>query len=283
MGATESVPGQDDHEGSFMRDPSVRQLRVLCLHGRGSNNDITALQVVHLRLGEHGAACDMLEAEDEDTPSDMTLTLFTRRPFRTWFNTLWFFGGAYSVGQRGGSLHGALCRVMHFVEEFGPYDGIYGFSQGAFLASVLSNETCWRGLFGKSRCPWRFCIFANAGLTDRLMHTTLAQADDNSGSSALVFPSSLPTFHLYGAHDVFLAESREHATLYDGAVSYDLRASQSRGQTCAPFLLLNSGCSALLLRCEPHVHLPTSFADTATTLGTRSPNGSSWTTRSARR
>jgi len=52
------------------------------------------------------------------------------------------------------------------------------------------------------------------------MHTTLAQADDNSGSSTLVFPSSLPTFHLYGARDVFLAESRDHATLYDGAVSF---------------------------------------------------------------
>ena len=36
-------------------------LRMLCLHGHGSNNDITRMQIDHLQLRElHGVSCDLL-------------------------------------------------------------------------------------------------------------------------------------------------------------------------------------------------------------------------------
>ena len=66
------------------------------------------------------------------------------------------------------ALHAQLRRVMGAVRAHGPYDGLFGFSQGALLATILSSPLCYEGLFGLDACPWRFVICANAGGTKAL-------------------------------------------------------------------------------------------------------------------
>ena len=53
------------------------RLRVLCLHGYGSNNDITQLQTNNLLLKKHGVSCDMLQATTETWAQNETLELLS--------------------------------------------------------------------------------------------------------------------------------------------------------------------------------------------------------------
>ena len=114
---------------SFVPDPVLRRksgLRLLCLHGHGSNNDITQMQAEFLMLRDaHGVSCDFLHAEAEASPASDTFELFSDQPFHTWFEYWWFTRGTYSVGAPGGSLHSSLLRIAAVVKAHGPYDGIY--------------------------------------------------------------------------------------------------------------------------------------------------------------
>ena len=111
----------------------------------------------------------------------------------------------------------SLRRVMWYIEKHGPYDGIFGFSQGAVLVSILSTSTCWRGLFGLDACPWRFAICANAGGTSFIKGLRLAQADGES--CALSLPISLPSLHIVGRWDFHARASRQLVSQYDGSLA----------------------------------------------------------------
>ena len=57
-GFSAGLGGDEADDGSFIPDPIKerrRGLRMLCLHGHASNNDIMAMQVIHLDLrNRHG-------------------------------------------------------------------------------------------------------------------------------------------------------------------------------------------------------------------------------------
>ena len=80
-------------DDSFVRDPSPKRhsgLRLLCLHGHGSNNDITALQLQFLRLRDvHGVSCDCLQATSEVPPNSLDFWSFSDGPFWSWFSVWW--------------------------------------------------------------------------------------------------------------------------------------------------------------------------------------------------
>jgi hypothetical protein len=116
------------------------------------------------------------------------------------------------------SMQQALRRVMGAVAEHGPYDGIFGFSQGAVLATTLSSPQSWRDCFGLDYCPWKFVILANAAGTKALSSHGLIGSD-----AALPLaldcsrtPIGLPSFHLIGSLDTHnRGASLEAKALYD--------------------------------------------------------------------
>ena len=112
----------DADDDKFVPDRNRRpnELRMLCLHGHGANNDITELQVNFLGLKELGVSCDLLEAALEVAAHHDNFHLFSDRPFKSWFNIWWL----YRFGLKGGALYRSVRRVMAVVEKFGPYDGI---------------------------------------------------------------------------------------------------------------------------------------------------------------
>ena len=156
-----------DIRDAFEPDPvRLRRsgLRILCLHGHGSNNDISHLQVEFLKLREaHGVSCDYLHAATEASPQSSIFEHFSSGPFFTWFAAWWPFSSSYGIGAPGGSLYESLHRIMWVVKEHGPYDGVYGFSQGGFMAAALCNRTIFAGLFGLPSSPFRFAILSHAG------------------------------------------------------------------------------------------------------------------------
>ena len=56
-------------------------------------------------------------------------------------------------------LEASLRHVIAHVERHGPYDGAFGFSQGAAILTMLSDASTRRAL-GCSRPLWRFVVLA---------------------------------------------------------------------------------------------------------------------------
>ena len=210
-------------------------LRLLCLHGYGSNNDITHMQITHLQLRElHGVSCDFLHAEEEVMAQDSVFYDFSEKPFHSWFNYSWLKTGKNGVGAPGGSLYKSLQRIMSVYAKHGPYDGIYGFSQGGFMAAALCNPTVYNGLFGYEQCPFRFAILACAALSDTLTQVEVAQrppaaTDEPVDAKAVkaVAPLQLPvasstcaSLHIIGQRDWVKSSSLAHVKHFEDSTSY---------------------------------------------------------------
>ena len=238
MGAEESQTAGAELEfaEAIELDPQPRRrsgLRLLCLHGHGSNNDISKLHAEFLLLREvHGVACDFLEASEQVSAQSWAIEQLSEGPYYTWFSSLWLRSGPYGVGSPGGSLHVSLLRIMSVVEKHGPYDGIYGFSQGAMMAAALCNRTVFSGLLGLSACPFRFAILANSALASTLRNLEIAQTPPDGESEpdgqrdlashlALPVPASdAASLHLIGTRDWWRSESEEHARCFEDSTTY---------------------------------------------------------------
>lgn len=228
MGAAASEPIDD--ESQFVPDPEPRRwsgLRILCLHGHASNNDITEMQVAHLRLRQrHGISCDVFRGETETMfPSNSTFELFSDGPFYTWFdNSVAIKGWLYNkLGRdtQSSSLEAALRRVMALVQARGPYDGIYGFSQGGFMAAALCNRSVWHGMFGLEKCPFRFAILACSAL-DSVLSSCDVPLQSGEGRSKLALPvgKEVSSLHLVGESDWHRSASHGMAKHFEESRTY---------------------------------------------------------------
>ena len=112
-----------------------RPLKILALHGRGSNNDITSSQLSSLEVPTRCVA-DLLSAPHSSSPQSDVFHMLSNRPFHEW-----------------GHDEKALKGVLAYIERYGPYDGLYGFSQGAAVVTALSKPGVAEG-FGAG--AWAF-------------------------------------------------------------------------------------------------------------------------------
>lgn len=225
MGA--SVSSAIDDPEQFVPDPEPRRwsgLRILCLHGHASNNDITAMQVSHLLLRErHGISCDLFRAETETWgPNNANFELFSDGPFYTWFDhTSQWLSNKVGLGAQSSSLDGALRRVMALVQARGPYDGIYGFSQGGFMAAALCNRSVWHGMFGLDKCPFKFAILACSAL-DSVLSSCEVPLESGQGLCKLELPvgQDVPSLHLIGESDWHRSASHGMAKHFEDSCTY---------------------------------------------------------------
>ena len=197
----------------------ARRPRLLCLHGRGSNNDITRFQMVHTRLCEY-ADCDLLHAPLDDDAYSSDFHLLSALPFHAWWH------GTLD-GKR---LAHVLRLVLRYVERHGPYDGLYGFSQGAALVSLISRPGMIDALGGCAVRPWSFVILGcGVHLGDEAAATLCATA-----------PIALPSLHLIGRWDLLcrtgserLAEQYTAPTVYTHDWGHSLPAGLMADAECA--------------------------------------------------
>jgi len=116
QGASEEAQhdASSDLEQRFSAAPKPGRLRMLCLHGHRSNNDITKLQVGNIKLEPaHGVSCDFFEGHIIAPARDSTLAMFSEGPFKTWID----------VNSPNESLERSLRDIMAIVKAHGPYDG----------------------------------------------------------------------------------------------------------------------------------------------------------------
>ena len=157
-----------------------RPLKILALHGRGSNNDITSIQLSSLEVPTRCVA-DLLSAPHSSNPQSDVFHMLSNRPFHQW-----------------GHDEKALKGVLAYIERHGPYDGLYGFSQGAAVVTALSKPGVAEG-FGSKR-TWRFVICA-CGVSP-------------PGDGTV----NLPSLQISGARDHFRAASKALADVYEDPV-----------------------------------------------------------------
>ncbi|KAK7941484.1 uncharacterized protein PG986_013871 [Apiospora aurea] len=139
-------------------------MRILCLHGRGTNSDIFERQLEikapsksrasHHRLIYIDYAFDFLDGEAEVNPAPGIEGLLPG-PYLAWHRRHF----APEVAR-------AHDLVRQALEEDGPYDGIIGFSQGAAMAASLilssskpSSSAAAHEAVGGLQPPFRFAVF----------------------------------------------------------------------------------------------------------------------------
>lgn len=179
-----------------------RPLRILCLHGRGANAAVTELQLCSIGLLEL-ATCDFLNGSYESSPAHKDFGSFGK-----------CFSWSHLERKRlqkaapeGDSaecspLDIPLLGVLKCLETHGPFDGIYGFSQGGGMVACLSDPA-WLARLGRNQPLFRFAI--------------LGCAVDIRRQDAQGDLTGMPSLHLIGEFDSIRDESEQLAAMWTGA------------------------------------------------------------------
>lgn len=116
--------------------------KLLFLHGFLQNGKVFSEKSSGLRklLKKSNVQCDYMDApvilEKKDLPFEMDDEKW-QATLDAGVNRAWFYHSDISSEL---DLTTAIKSVTDYIKEHGPYDGIVGFSQGAALASIITNK-----------------------------------------------------------------------------------------------------------------------------------------------
>jgi len=115
-----------------IKDVDDGRIRILALCGRQSNKDVTKLQLENLHITEDKYKITYAHGPIVEEAGDPDVTGLVNGPFYSWFRT----DEADPLYKP--SVLYAISHLMREIQRSGPFDVIYGFSQGASLATLLS-------------------------------------------------------------------------------------------------------------------------------------------------
>ncbi|GLS26381.1 AMP-binding protein [Marinibactrum halimedae] len=120
---------------------SAAKVKLLALHGSGSNSHVTQLQLENLTINETEFDITYLNgpiSTDQPGPGIKELDGIFTGPWFSWFPTNIDYS-AIDADTLLTIISDALDEILNIVETEGPFDGIFGFSQGGIIASLLIN------------------------------------------------------------------------------------------------------------------------------------------------
>mmetsp|Transcript_14772 Transcript_14772/g.40807 ORF Transcript_14772/g.40807 Transcript_14772/m.40807 type:complete len:261 (-) Transcript_14772:135-917(-) len=190
--------------------PLGRKLRVLGLHGGGSNTNILGYQVMPLRrmLGDK-AEWDFLNGGREwrfnngMEPPAIMKSLADGMPFKGWYGVKNDDDSDRSYNEKLFDLSVTFTyeeveegveRVMKYIQEHGPFDVLLGFSQGCIVSHLIAGILRERG----EAVPWRISVLFN-GMRVR----------DNRYQKLFEVPLAVPTVMVFGRQDEFYDYGRK--------------------------------------------------------------------------
>ena len=183
------------------------RLRVLCLHSFRTSSSILKKQ-----MDFSGFAADVADLVDFDyvdaphtVPNDKVdarlLDLFgDDEPYREWWNANPAPDGSGDQVYEG--LYDAMKTVRDRTTQFGPYDGILGFSQGGCLAELM----CRSAWAADGSCAFRFavimCSFACRDASFKSIYPEATfDANEVQNSDVPLSVNHTPTLLLAGGRD----------------------------------------------------------------------------------
>ncbi|KAF2802560.1 uncharacterized protein BDZ99DRAFT_550843 [Mytilinidion resinicola] len=136
-------------------------MRILCLHGRGSNNDIFKMQTAGFRSQLDDFEFEFVQGTIGHAKEGWAIHTDTFANSGLWeyYDLL----DPYNVIETEQEL-------LQLIEDDGPYDGVLGYSQGASLAAqaiirfAVENPTATADQF-----PFRFAVFINCPTPIRIL------------------------------------------------------------------------------------------------------------------
>mmetsp|Transcript_26606 Transcript_26606/g.56220 ORF Transcript_26606/g.56220 Transcript_26606/m.56220 type:complete len:245 (+) Transcript_26606:308-1042(+) len=171
--------------------------KILCLHGAGSNNDITSFQMQGLQLASH-FECVYLHAPHMSKQCHLGLDSFAEGPWYLWADRV------KSLSDQEDQWEESLEYIAKFCKKNGPFLGVYAFSQGAAIITNFSHPKIWKERFRMTQCPWKFAILACSG-------------DKHNMTIGRDTTINMPSFHIFGKKDRLLVKSKEVAQYWDSS------------------------------------------------------------------
>ena len=170
------------------RDDMPPKPKLLCLHGLEANSEVTEAQVNTVLGLDSVASCYFIDAPHlAEKKYDKAMT----DDGRDW------------VGSDG-ELGPGLDLVVEYCKKHGPFDGVYGFSQGCSILAILSDPGVLKAR-GIDTPLWRFaiCVCGSYYLVEK------------QKEPAVQLPIALPSFHMLGETDDTLPKSKTLLARFD--------------------------------------------------------------------
>eukprot|EP00804_Cyclotella_cryptica_P020769 CCRYP_016601-RB/>CCRYP_016601-RB protein AED:0.06 eAED:0.06 QI:244/1/1/1/0.75/0.76/13/968/1468 len=111
--------------------PLLTRPRILALCGAKSNNVVTKLQLENLEITEESHEIFYLPGWKEVPEGDPELVGMVYGPFYSWMDE--------HTSDPKTDIITSVRYVLDAIAEYGPFDGVYGFSQGALIASLVAG------------------------------------------------------------------------------------------------------------------------------------------------
>ena len=107
----------------------------------------------------------------------------------------------------------SLEYLADYCKTNGPFDGVYGFSQGVAIITNFSLPTIWKDRFHLKACPWKFAILACGGGSSNVITTT--PDDESNGIHNTANIIAIPSFHIFGSKDPIKDDSHKLEQYWD--------------------------------------------------------------------
>ncbi|RKL46584.1 hypothetical protein BFJ70_g3071 [Fusarium oxysporum] len=215
-------------------------MRILCLHGAGTNSEIFKIQlgpvIHHLLQDDPTLSFEFYDAGVECPPAQ-GIEALSEGPFYQWY--LWDHLQKIPPAQ---TATNAIDNVLDIIAEEGPFDGVVGFSQGAAItASVLAHYSKKNPLEPQTNL-FKFAMFicGSKPFTYDGMNRI-----DQCGKPVV----QIPTAHVVGKKDQWYKESlglfalcdAHSAKIYDHGQGHSLPVNpQTTGVVAQMFKILSA-------------------------------------------
>ncbi len=108
------------------------KIRILALHGKQANKQVTRLQLENLHITPDRYDIVYLKGPIPEESGDPSIENLVNGPFYSWFHS-----NPLDPRFKPSLLH-AIVYLMEAIRDRGPFDAIYGFSQGATIATIVA-------------------------------------------------------------------------------------------------------------------------------------------------
>jgi len=180
-----------------------KPLKMLCLHGAGSNNDITSIQLASVGVSQK-LELDLMHGALESQAYAPTFHRLSGKAFWRWWDS-----------KSPSSLLEVLVSLAKTIEREGPYDGLFGFSQGSFLVALLSSPNIAE-ILGINR-TWNFVMIAGGYYGHLDILKEMLQVNDKSAKMPSPQSIEIPSLHMIGKCDPYRESAERLSKLFKAA------------------------------------------------------------------